>query len=449
MTPATSAISLQTALRNLPTGADESTVECQFIEPALLGALGFSSEEFCKQFRAGRRAVDYALRKSIDDDIFLHTRTNPHLLIEAKGRNCKLLDNSTDYKDTVRQIKDYLGTSSCQTAQWGIITNADYIQLFQKHGKVIFPSTRCIEVNPENIDKVVSEIRTKIEAPPKALVVAVYANKGGVGKTSTVINLAAVLGHGEKKKVLVMDFDPNQRDLTNSVGVIPSETTLFKVLTERDADLRSAIRPYSITRRGRTHHFFDVLPADKDLLGADNNTIRHLFRLYKLKQELETVTSEYDYIFIDCSPNWTVFSQMAMVAADVVLTPVGFNNLSALRNVAITVKERFPSLKEFRDDNGPTQLPIFFNGGKLTEKNRISVREAIKSILSDPVQGQGQDLREIYFPKFTDSHGNQDIFEIPNFNNIAGAVFAGIPASYQYKPINEQYRSLAKEYFLP
>jgi cellulose biosynthesis protein BcsQ len=365
-------ISLQEALSNLPAGADEPTVESKFIEPALLGALGFGPEDFCLQFKTGHssRAVDYAIRKSTDDDIFSHTRANPYILIEAKGRNVKLQENSASYRDTVKQIKEYLKDSNCHTVQWGIITNGDCIQLFRKHGKVIYPATPCLGVTPDNVEQICADIRRKIENTPRALTVAVYANKGGVGKTSTTVNLAAVLGHGKNKKVLVVDFDPNQRDLTNSVGIVPSDNGLFEVLTQRKIDVRSAIQPYGITRKGKAHHFFDVLPADKKLLDQDDNALRKLLKLDSLKRKLEAVASEYDYIFIDCSPNWTVFSQMAMVAADVVLTPVGFNNLSALRNVAVTVKEHLPLLQKFRDDKGPAQLPIFFNGGRLSDSSK-------------------------------------------------------------------------------
>jgi hypothetical protein len=79
----------------------------------------------------------------------------------------------------------------------------------------------------------------------------------------------------------------------------------------------------------------------------------------------------------------------------------------------------------------------------------LIVQKAIENILAEAQQGpQGMDLREIFFPKFTSVYKNCSIFEIPNLNNIAGAVFAGVPASYQHKPINEQYCDLAKEYFL-
>ncbi|MCU0567771.1 MAG: ParA family protein [Oculatellaceae cyanobacterium Prado106] len=279
------------------------------------------------------------------------------------------------------------------------------------------------------------------------MTVAVYANKGGVGKTSTTVNLAAILGHSEKKKVLVIDFDPNQRDLTHSVKMTPSEDGLFTVLTDRKADLRAAIQPYTIAHKGKEHYFFDVLPADKQLTQMGDAQLRKLLKMDRLKQKLAPVLSEYDYILIDCSPNWTIFSQLAMVAADVVLTPVGFNNFSALRNVMVTATEYIPEAQKHCGDGSPVQLPIFFNGGKLTDKSKNMVNDAIEEILKDAAIA-GFDLREIFFPKSTNAMKRHDIFEIPNYANVAGAVFTGIPAAYQYRPANEYYRSLAKEYFL-
>jgi cellulose biosynthesis protein BcsQ len=439
---------LVVALRNLPLGAPEPIVQCQFIELALLNALGFASEEYYREFKTGKgaQAVDYALRKTIGDNVFLHTGSEPSILIEAKGRDIKLHENAPGYRRAVGQLKEYLNHPKCKTVQWGMITNADHIQLFRKHGKVIHPATPCLEITSNNVDEIVAEIRSKIEQPRRALVVAVYANKGGVGKTSTTINLAAVLGYAEKKKVLVLDFDPNQRDLTNSLEMPAPEGGLFKVLTERDADIRSAIQPFNITRKGKDYYFFDVLPADEQLLKVDDAELRSLLTLDRLRQKLQSVASDYDYVLIDCSPNWTLFSQLSVIAADVVLTPLR-NDKYGLRNVAVTVKKYIPDAQELRNDGGPIQLPIFFNGIKLTEKSKTIVDQEISRILAE-AQIEGFDLRGIYYPKSTPARINRDIFEIPNFANITGAAFAGVPASYQYKAINEQYRTLAKEYFL-
>jgi cellulose biosynthesis protein BcsQ len=446
--PATTPLS--EALCHLPLGASESNVECQFIDSALLAALGFGSTEFCKSFGTGHgaRAVDYAIRRNQGDDLFLHTQTNPFLLIEGKGRHINLQENSPGYRSTVKQLKRYMRDPNCrQTVQWGIITNANHIQLFRKHGKVIHPATRCLELTQDTVEQVIADIRYQIENPVRALTVAVYANKGGVGKTSTTINLAAVLGHGEKKKVLVIDFDPNQRDLTNSLAITPNETQLCDILLNRDVDLSAAIQSYGITRHSRFHHFFDVLPADASL-GEDDNEIRQKVKQTQLKEKLKSVSSDYDYILIDCAPNWTMFSQLAMIAADVVLTPVGFNNLYALKNAAIAAKKYIAEAQSRSGDGTPIQLPVFFNGGKLTDSNREPVDQAIDEIIKTH-KSEGFDLREVFYSRSTSSRRDRYIFEIPSYANIAKAVFKGVPASYQNRTVNDSYRSLAKEYFLP
>ncbi len=124
-------------------------------------------------------------RRNLENDIFLHTKSNPFLLIELKGREINLTENSPSYKATVNQLKRQLLGNNCKAAQWGIINNSSHIQLFRKHGKTIFPATTCIELTPENIDDTIALIKTKIDSTPKALTVTVYNNKGGIGKTTT------------------------------------------------------------------------------------------------------------------------------------------------------------------------------------------------------------------------------------------------------------------------
>jgi Mrp family chromosome partitioning ATPase len=125
-----------------------------------------------------------------------------------------------------------LGTN-CKATQWGIITNGSHIQLFRKHGKTIFPATTCIELTPDNIDETIALIKTKIDNTPKALTVTIYNNKGGIGKTTTTVNTCTFLAFFGKK-VLVLDFDFNQGDLTSSLLNIKTQNGLLeKALTDK------------------------------------------------------------------------------------------------------------------------------------------------------------------------------------------------------------------------
>lgn len=100
---------------------------------------------------------------------------------------------------------------NCQTVKWGIFTNGSVIQLFRRHGTVVIPATDLIELNEKNIIATFNFIKSKIfDLSNEALVISVYNDKGGVGKTTTVSNLGTVLAM-KNKKVLLIDFDLQQK----------------------------------------------------------------------------------------------------------------------------------------------------------------------------------------------------------------------------------------------
>jgi cellulose biosynthesis protein BcsQ len=162
---------------------------------------------------------------------------------------------------------------------------------------------------------------------------------------------------------------------------------------------------------------------------------------------LEALKSEYDYILVDSPPNWRIFSQLAVYAADVVLMPTKHNNLFSLENAALAMKKFIPEAQQQRGDVTPIALPIFFNGEKITPPQLAAAQQEVNNIVK-LAKKDGFDLLPHFYPRYTNANKNLHIFEVPSYANIANAAFSRIPATYRDKTARDYYLALAKEYFL-
>ena len=198
-------------------------------------------------------------------------------------------------------------------------------------------------------------------------IIAIANQKGGVGKTTTSVNLAACLG-AKKKKVLLVDCDP-QGNASSGYGIDKSalEQTIYHVLID-GTDIREVIQ--------HTEFKVDVLPANIELAGAEVELVAAISRETRLKKALDQVAGDYDYIIIDCPPSLGLLTLNSLAAADSVLMPIqcefyALEGVSQLMNTIDLVRNNLNDKLEVEG----VVMTMYDSRTKLAEQVVAEVRE--------------------------------------------------------------------------
>jgi chromosome partitioning protein len=277
------------------------------------------------------------------------------------------------------------------------------------------------EVDVVNADGATGRPLPDFPVPPPltghgpARIIAMCNQKGGVGKTTTTINLGAALAE-YGRKVLLVDFDP-QGALSVGLGVNPHEleTTVYQLLMDRGVDVHDVVQHTGVPG-------LDILPANIDLSAAEVQLVGEVAREQVLARALRPIADEYDVIMIDCQPSLGLLTVNALTAAHGVLIPLECE-FFALRGVALLVE----TIEKIQD--------------------RLNPRLEIDGILATMYDGRTLHSREVV-ARVVEAFGD-NVFHtvIARTVKFPDATVAAEPiTSYAAThPGAEAYRSLARE----
>jgi chromosome partitioning protein len=240
-----------------------------------------------------------------------------------------------------------------------------------------------------NLSSKTFPVPAKLKGHGPARIIAMCNQKGGVGKTTTTINLAAALAdYG--RKVLVIDFDPQGALSVNLAADYQDAPTIYDLMMSTGVDPKSAIQSTEIEN-------LEIIPANIDLSAAEMNLVTEMGRERVLDGILHKIKDDYDVIFIDCQPSLGLLTVNALTAAHGVLIPMA-TEFFALRGVALLIQ----TIDKVKARTNPTLeldglIPTMHDSRTLHSKEVLErLQEAFPGMVFDTAIG-----RTVKFPDAT------------------------------------------------
>lgn len=254
-----------------------------------------------------------------------------------------------------------------------------------------------------------------LESHGPARIISMCNQKGGVGKTTTTINLGAALAE-YGRRVLIVDFDP-QGAASAGLGINANEVdkTIYELLVAPRPDIRSAVRPTSSPG-------MDIVPANIDLSAAEVQLVNEVAREQALARVLRPITDDYDVILVDCQPSLGLLTINALTASHGVIIPLE-TAFFALRGVALLVE----TVDRVRDRLNP-RLQIDGILATMVDQRTLHSREVIER------------LEQAFGNKLYDTRIRRTV-KFPDASVAAEPITSYAPSH----PGAEAYRRLARE----
>ncbi|MBP0021202.1 MAG: AAA family ATPase [Cyanobacteria bacterium SBLK] len=379
---------------------NESEVESKLIVQYLLPALGYSNDRWYQEVAYKNVRFDFLAFATQKSPLTIRGDFLSTVVIEAKHPKENLDDH-------VRKLRRYLTQLS---VRYGLLTNGKEIRIYERKNEEITLKFSCFgweihdnlnqikaligrenlktsnlsqtpnedsDRNPKNNDEAISipkssseesdsdravshPINLALEANKSNMkTIAIYHNKGGVGKTTTVIHLAAAF-RKKRKRVLIIDMD-SQANTTFATGLVKfddekdddiKDSNIFHVLMSEDLDFIP-----DIARKSQfTDPEIDVVPSHIMLMESENDIMQQDRTRLMLKNKLAKVKNDYDIVLIDTPPSLNVYARIALISADYLLIP---SDLKPFANQGLSnVKNFVKDINTFRQQINFSTLDV-------------------------------------------------------------------------------------------